>query len=208
MTVWPSGLRRWLQAPVRKGVGSNPTAVSSLQQSCVAVCPTTKQNQHFCQNVAYVVLSTSTRHNVKSKLPSTNRGRKRFSGRRFLCSAHSRPIQMLRRKYAWPEGENMTVWPSGLRRWLQAPVRKGVGSNPTAVSSLQQSCVAVSPTTELNQYSCQNVAHVVLSTSTQHNVNFKFPSTNRKKTTLFGSSILMFCTFPSYPTSTTIICFA
>ena len=29
---------------------------------------------------------------------------------------------------------NMTVWPSGLRRWLQAPVRKGVGSNPTAVN--------------------------------------------------------------------------
>ena len=28
-TVWPSGLRRWLQAPVRKGVGSNPTAVIS-----------------------------------------------------------------------------------------------------------------------------------------------------------------------------------
>ena len=28
-TVWPSGLRRWLQAPVRKGVGSNPTAVTS-----------------------------------------------------------------------------------------------------------------------------------------------------------------------------------
>ena len=27
-TVWPSGLRRWLQVPVRKGVGSNPTAVS------------------------------------------------------------------------------------------------------------------------------------------------------------------------------------
>ena len=29
--------------------------------------------------------------------------------------------------------KDMTVWPSGLRRWLQAPVRKGVGSNPTAV---------------------------------------------------------------------------
>ena len=27
-TVWPSGLRRWFQAPVRKGVGSNPTAVT------------------------------------------------------------------------------------------------------------------------------------------------------------------------------------
>ena len=30
-TVWPSGLRRWLEAPFRKGVGSNPTAVSCLQ---------------------------------------------------------------------------------------------------------------------------------------------------------------------------------
>ena len=28
---------------------------------------------------------------------------------------------------------SMTVWPSGLRRWLQAQVRKSVGSNPTAV---------------------------------------------------------------------------
>ena len=30
MTVWPGGLRRWLKAPFRKGVGSNPTAVMSL----------------------------------------------------------------------------------------------------------------------------------------------------------------------------------
>ena len=29
MTVWPSGLRRWLKAPFRKGVGSNPTAVNA-----------------------------------------------------------------------------------------------------------------------------------------------------------------------------------
>ena len=26
-TLWPSGLRRWLKAPFRKGVGSNPTGV-------------------------------------------------------------------------------------------------------------------------------------------------------------------------------------
>ena len=31
-TVWPSGLRRWLQAPVRKGVGSNPTAVNAASR--------------------------------------------------------------------------------------------------------------------------------------------------------------------------------
>ena len=29
---------------------------------------------------------------------------------------------------------NMTLWPSGLRRWIQVPVRKGVGSNPTEVT--------------------------------------------------------------------------
>ena len=29
-TLWPSGLRRWLKAPVRKGVGSNPTGVTAL----------------------------------------------------------------------------------------------------------------------------------------------------------------------------------
>ena len=28
MTIWSRGPRRWLQAPVRKGVGSNPTAVT------------------------------------------------------------------------------------------------------------------------------------------------------------------------------------
>ena len=37
-TVWPSGLRRWLQAPVRKGVGSNPTAVISAAQLLHTVC--------------------------------------------------------------------------------------------------------------------------------------------------------------------------
>ena len=34
------------------------------------------------------------------------------------------------------KNRNMTVWPSGLRRWLKAPVRKGMGWNPTAVSHL------------------------------------------------------------------------
>ena len=35
------------------------------------------------------------------------------------------------------KNRNMTVWPSGLRRWLQAPVRKGVGSNSTAVTATE-----------------------------------------------------------------------
>ena len=43
-TVWPSGLRRWLKAPVRKGVGSNPTAVNfkgyinSVESNSQSIC--------------------------------------------------------------------------------------------------------------------------------------------------------------------------
>ena len=40
-TVWPSGLRRWLQAPVRKSVGSNPTAVSLRTNDSVLSCTLT-----------------------------------------------------------------------------------------------------------------------------------------------------------------------
>ena len=40
-TVWPSGLRRWLKAPVRKGVGSNPTAV---------ICTMKRSSWSWCRN--------------------------------------------------------------------------------------------------------------------------------------------------------------
>ena len=46
-TVWPSGLRRWLQAPVRKGVGSNPTAVMLSAQ-----CTHTRPANHAVNNAA------------------------------------------------------------------------------------------------------------------------------------------------------------
>ena len=53
-TVWPSGLRRWLQAPVRKGVGSNPTAVTlALKRADICGCqiltqtPKIMQASHF-----------------------------------------------------------------------------------------------------------------------------------------------------------------
>ena len=37
-TVWASGVRRWFQAPVRKGVGSNPTAVTFSNDQVTDVC--------------------------------------------------------------------------------------------------------------------------------------------------------------------------
>ena len=38
-TVWPSGLRRWLKAPVRTGVGSNFTALQAAVTSAVSSLP-------------------------------------------------------------------------------------------------------------------------------------------------------------------------
>ena len=55
-------------------------------------------------------------------------------------SCHLRESRIAPAPRAQPEEraravDYLTVWPSGLRRWLKAPVRKGVGSNPTAVTS-------------------------------------------------------------------------
>ena len=41
--LWPSGLRRWLQAPVRKGARSNPTAVTAFALNWE---PANVQQQH------------------------------------------------------------------------------------------------------------------------------------------------------------------
>ena len=52
-TVWPSGLRRWLQAPVRKGVGSKPTAVIGSRKAKKAGAAQASENCncHLCHNV-------------------------------------------------------------------------------------------------------------------------------------------------------------
>ena len=48
--------------------------------------------------------------------------------------AHKTPARQLEIKKATENMASMTLWPSGLRRWLKAPFRKGVGSNPTGVT--------------------------------------------------------------------------
>ena len=51
-----------------------------------------------------------------------------------------------------------TVWPSGLRRWLQAPVRKGLGSSPTAVT-----CFSMLPSKSLATLLCHASSSFLLS---------------------------------------------
>ena len=62
-------------------------------------------------------------------------------GRAVRAAAHATGVpyppgtanELPRRYVARLQHPLKTVWPSGLRRWLKAPFRKGVGSNPTAV---------------------------------------------------------------------------
>ena len=52
-------------------------------------------------------------------------------GENFAREAPARQLDIGR---ATEDMASMTLWPSGLRRWLKAPFRKGVGSNPTGVT--------------------------------------------------------------------------
>ena len=83
---------------------------------------------------------------AKSSRPSFSSSWPRKPGRQSCvegCPCCRAPVRVKNRclqLLKW-QGQSMatfmlagTVWPSGLRRWLQAPVRKGVGSNPTAVT--------------------------------------------------------------------------
>ena len=56
MTVWPSGLRRWLKAPVRKGVGSNPTAVTYFRRAGFDIisCALRLRNQCLARRAAHL----------------------------------------------------------------------------------------------------------------------------------------------------------
>ena len=62
-----------------------------------------------------------------------------------ICKAQTRPWSVQD-----PACDFKTVWPNGLRRWLKAPVRKGVGSNPTAVTC-GLPCAAKVPTCPMSR---------------------------------------------------------
>jgi hypothetical protein len=104
---------------------------------------------HSCQFSAIRAQLSSRRFCLSLRREETLLGLVRFSCfENLLCQVEFYP----RRRNQWgvsfrspvwaalatticvSSGCDMTVWPSGLRRWLQAPVRKGVGSNPTAVN--------------------------------------------------------------------------
>ena len=144
-TAWPSGLRRWLQAPVRKGVGSSHTAVLSgttcngtllLAQHtrCIFSTPKTLSTKHpksSRYNLTFILNYVPALPKVPRHFPRSS-----LSYHNLFRSPLCHFLGGTRRSIAGnSEFLTRTAWLSGLRRWLQAPVRKGVGSNPTAVIS-------------------------------------------------------------------------
>ncbi len=119
-TVWPSGLRRWLQAPVRKGVGSNPTAVTFE-----------RSRAFFSQGARHARASCVVPRRSYASLALRRRGRRSAVAARCMAvrtfGAAVRSTGGFVQRTAF-----VIVWPSGLKRWLKVPVCKRVGSNPTA----------------------------------------------------------------------------
>ena len=81
-----------------------------------------------------------------------------------------------------------TVWPSGLRRWLQAPVRKGVGSNPTAVTGVSGCVWREASKTNNTQKKKQKTSTI----SKQHNKTRSLTAA-RELAGLFVFSVVLFC---------------
>ena len=65
LTVWPSGLRRYVKAVVRKGVGSNPTAVICVSRGSLALvfpcCPASRESEMHQHNAIWIVKMTRER---------------------------------------------------------------------------------------------------------------------------------------------------
>ena len=94
------------------------------------------ESQRRPQSVRVTVDARPLKRTTREVAPKTLQA---SSNNGIASTAPLRPRSLRRGpfKTRMPHAANQrgkTVWPSGLRRWLKAPFRKGVGSNPTAVS--------------------------------------------------------------------------
>ena len=112
-----------------------------------SICNSTVQYTIQFGTISYITILKNTRHFSHRRNP-TNLYQSRLCfnvpgfgiGLRTYCTVRklwrcSAVAQMTSHSNALSCNQK-TVWPSGLRRWLKALVRKGVGSNPTAVNAL------------------------------------------------------------------------
>ena len=85
-----------------------------------AKAPKTTRPAHEAWKTAAASMTSMQAHRPKAPRCESEQGGAQRSPSDYLLAAFTSVLK--------------TVWPSGLRRWLKAPVRKGVGSNPTAVN--------------------------------------------------------------------------
>ena len=130
----PTELKRAITATQEKNSSAHKhlvrltPAASRLRSTATYFHPHTA---HGFENAQLMFFSGA--QNVSYSEPGVQGGRLQI----LKDKGRSAPKAQINIKYMFynrsGNNQNMTVWPSGLRRWLQVPVCKGVGSNPTAV---------------------------------------------------------------------------
>ena len=147
------GPRRTLRAPNQdlRGPGHHRLPHPKSSYSCNLRSPAMGSAAYVLMHKCFpwVIASAGNRTRVTSMatMYSTTRPLMRMSG--LAGNHHPLPSSMFYNMYAVLHDTlicslmysiGKTVWPSGLRRWLKAPFRKGVGSNPTAVTRCRVRC--------------------------------------------------------------------
>ena len=132
MHVWPHGRLPCLPMPARKEVRVQCPRLSQHSEIDSPRCPEhneiglRKRNSPMCtlsQNGYGERKNTIAIFFLESGLSTWKMLRQRCACKRHTAEVDSCGVK-----------QTKTVWPSGLRRWLKAPFRKGVGSNPTGVT--------------------------------------------------------------------------
>ena len=108
-----------------------------IRISVLSICfiPKQKQQPTRCLTLSSGSLAERSKAVASGAIP---KGREFESHSCHYFWAHSSRVAFVAKCFC-DFFQHATVWPSGLRRWLKAPVRKGVGSNPTGVTYGQSS---------------------------------------------------------------------
>ncbi len=126
-TVCPSGLRGWTQAPQRKLRGLKSFAASWPRRDLLCCAggiprlPASRQLGRVAEGAGF--RSQPARSWVR--VPQLS-----LTLASLWCLLAKRRFSTV----FFPLARATIIWPSGLRRWLKAAVRKGLGSNPAAVT--------------------------------------------------------------------------
>ena len=133
-TVWPSGLRRWLQAPVRKGVGSNPTAVILFANPNLAHAPRKEDVGYGCARSASSFALTAHGYDFVQKACEELRASRRAPASTFDVDLPAQTLRLFRRDF-WHAGCVRVTCQACAKAWRTASSNRTFELVPTDQSN-------------------------------------------------------------------------